>query len=605
MPEAAVAPETKPAVKTVEKPKPKKNFKYGVEWGDAPNINPLSIELACYRDYKTMKTGQTREFHLRKAFCYVWPEFEWNEWCEMMLYAWCNFRLICVIGHTRAGKTFFMAHLALLDYLCSPHNTATTMTTTKFDALKTRMWGDMMRAIESIKNPALQGVINNLFKITNTSNEMKLASSSASHADDKFMIQGVATDSGDKTAGKIRGQHSERRRILVDEAQDVANAIYVAFQNAFSAPDFVGVLLSNPVEKLSEFGNWCEPENGWSSVTADDLFWRTKMPNGICLHFDGLKSPNIKGGKEVNKNLLRQDYIDNILKTSGAESLQWWMFVRGFFPPDGIVAKIWPSNAVEKARQNPDFDFIPEPCATLDAAFDSDDCVLHLGKLGRLRDGKPCCKGASSTVIQTRTGPNELPKDYQIARKVMEICKAAGVPPENFIMDETGNARGVLAILRVEWSQKVQGIYYGGEATDRPMRLNDSMKAKEQVRYFVTELWFRASYLAQDGMLCGLTNLNPKTEEDLHARRYELKQVSDRKLMIAEPKSELKGRLGRSPDHGDAFVQFGELMVRKGLIGAFASGAPKRIWEQSRKLAIKASQRYEEPVVQKSFGWGG
>lgn len=588
MPEVATPP---PASK---KAPPRKLNKYGFDWEAAsPGVpqNDLNLELACYRDPKNFPSGKPTDFHLRNAFNLVWPKFQWNEWCEMMLHAWCHYRIITVIGHTRAGKTYFFAHLALLDYLAAPPLTATTFTTTKFDALKARLWGDMMRAIDNM-NPVISGPFSKLFKVTSTTNEMKMAMNDPSRrGDDKFMIQGVATDSGDKSAGKIRGQHSDRRRIVVDEAQDVADSIYVAFGNAMSAPDFRGVLLSNPVEKLSEFGKWCEPENGWGSIDDTSLFWRTKMPDGICLHFDGLQSPNIKGGKEVNPQLLTQKYVDDTERVSGRDSLAWWMYVRGFFPPDGLVAKIWPSQAVEMARKTVEFDFEPEPCATLDPAFESDDCFLHIGEIGRLRNGKPCVQGKKSHTIKTKIGPKEIPKDYQVARQVMAICKGAGVRPENFIMDETGNARGVLAILRVEWSPLVQGISYGGEATERPMRLNDEMKACAQVKYFVTELWFRASFLAQDGMLCGLTNLDPKTEEDLHARRYEMKSG----LMVAEPKIDLKGRLGRSPDAGDAYVQYGELMVRKGLLGDVMKLTPGgRSWSPLKKLAQKASRRYAE-----------
>jgi len=583
VPEVAEKPAPKKAVK--------KNIKYGIDWGEGPTVNDLSIELACYRE--RIKTGKTREYHLRKAFEIVWPKFQWNQWCEMMIWAWCNYRIVCVIGHSRASKTYFFAHLALLDYLCSPHNTATTMTTTKFDALKTRMWGDMMRAIESIDHPALQGVIQNLFKITNTSNEMKFASATASHGDDKFMIQGVATDSADKTAGKIRGQHADRRRILVDEAQDVASGIYSAFANATSAPDFEGVLLSNPVEKISDFGNWCKPKGGWGSVHDTDLVWETETPGGICLHFDGLQSPNIKANKTIHPFLLTQEYIDFILTKYGDGSLEYWMYIRGFFPPDGTVSRVWPSATIERSQKTDEFDFPPQPVASLDPAYEHDDCVLTLGLLGRLRNGRPCIRSTKQHKIKTKEGPNEPLKDRQIADQVKRLCVEAGVPPENYIQDTTGNGRSVYALLHEGWSTKIHKLEYGGAATERPLRLNDSKSAEEQVKYFVSELWFRASYLAADGMLCGLANCSPLTTEDLSTRRYTIKQDGERKVMIVESKDEMKKRLGRSPDYGDSYCQFGELMVRKGLLGELAKSSPKRGRENSKRLAQKASSRFD------------
>lgn len=566
--------------------------KYGITFGraDDPTWNPLAIELLCYRE--RLKTGHPREFHFRNAFNMVWPKFQWNEWCELMLWAFCNFRIISVIGHTRASKSYFFAYMVLLDYLGGAPMTATTLTTTKFDALKMRMWGDMMRAIEAIENDVIRTMIANVFKITNTTNEMKFASASANHADDKFNIQGVATDSADKSAGKIRGQHADRRKIVVDEAQDVAPAIYIAFANAISAPDFVGALLSNPVEKLSEFGKWCEPENGWGSIHDTDLFWRTKM-GGICLHFDGLQSPNIKAGRTVFPYLLTQDYVDTIRKQFGEDSLEWWMYIRGFFPPDGTVARVWPSGTIAKATPDCVFDFDPVPWGSLDPAYEHDDPVLTLGVMGRLRDGPHAALCQKQHRIKLSESSIKT-KDRQLADETMRLCKQHGVAPENFICDTTGNGRSVYALLFESWSPKIQKVEYGGAATERPLRLNDPKPANEQVKYFVAELWFRAAFMAAHGMICGLGNLNPKCIDDLTARRYTIKQDGERKVMVIESKDEMKKRMGRSPDYGDSLVQVGELMARKGMLGEIVTLPQSKRWEAQKKLAKKASKRYSE-----------
>lgn len=557
--------------------------KYGLAW--PKEITDCAIELACYRDPYSFPTGLKREVHMRSAFSLMWPNFQWNEWLELMCWAWCNFKIASIMGHTRAGKTYGAAHFCLLDYLAAPQATATTLVTTKFDALKTRLWGDLMRAVES---SAQKEAINELFKITSTSSEMKIALR-GTPADAKYIIQGVALDQGDTKAGKVRGQHTDRRRIIADEAQDITAGLYSAMDNAKSAPDFIGWLLTNPVERISDYGDWSKPVNGWGSISDFDLFWLTER--GVCLHLDGLQSPNIKAGRTIFPQMMTQEYVDSMRPFEG--TLEWWMYVRGFFPPDGFVARIWPNTAITKAEPGIDFDFSITKCASLDPAFDSDECVFDLASLGRTRDQKPCMMATSSTVINVNVS-STIPKDYQIAREVIRLCKEAGVEPENFIMDMTGNARGVYAILRVEWSPKVQGIYYGGEATNRPMRLDDDKPANEQVKYFVSELWFRASNLAQKGMLCGLNNLNPKTSEDLNARRYTVRQFGDVKLMVAEPKEDMKKRLGRSPDHGDTFCQLAELMVRKGLLGNLPGSGTKNNWRESRKRAIAASTRYRE-----------
>lgn len=562
--------------------------RYGYLW-PLSQVNDLSIELACYRDPKTYQTGFKPEYHFRQAFKQMWPNFKWNDWMELMNWAWCTYRETGVMGHTRGSKTYGFSHFALLDYLAAPSITATTLTTTKFDALKSRMWGDLMRAYESCKIGS--EAMDQIFKVTNSSNELKVMQRDA-RSEEKFMIQGVATDSGDKSAGKIRGQHADRRRIIVDEAQDVADAIFLAFDNASSSQDFKGALLTNPVEKISKFGDRVKPKNGWGSIHDTDLFWETDR--GICVHLDGLQSPNMKAGRTVFPFLLTPEYVESIRSSNGEESLEWWMYIRGFFPPDGLVSRIWSSATIQLAEAGIDFDFTPEPCASLDAAFESDDCVFVLAKLGQRRGGKWCMCGKSSQVIKTKIGPDFPEKDYQIARECVQLCKDNGVKPENFIMDITGNARGVFAIMKMEWSPLIQGIYYGGAATERPLRLDDTLTAAEQVLFFVTELWFRASYLAREGMLCGISNLDKKTTEDLNSRRYTIKQVGERKLMVAESKIELKKRISRSCDHGDAYCQLGELMVRKGLLASIPLQGASRGWENMRRRAVKSSTRYSE-----------
>lgn len=583
----------KPAIEPVKQEaydKTKWEKKYGYLWAkDA--VNDLNIELTCYSESGKYPTGESRETHFRNAWKIVWPEFEWNEWAELIVWAWTKYRIISVIGHTSSSKSFTTAHCALLDYMALPMSTSTTFTTTKFDSLRTRIWGDLMTAIE---RSVLRESLLKLFKPTTTSNELKFGLRSRERVDsDRFQIQGIATDSADTTAGKLRGQHTDRRRIIGDECEDMGEAIYTAIANARVAPDFIAALLTNPSMKQSLFGSkWACPRTGWGSVNENDTFWETVQPDGICLHFNGLLSPNIKARRTIFPYLLDQKYVDDTRTVHGENSIEWWMFVLGFPAPDGLVGLVWSTPTIEKAKQTVVFDYTPIPCATLDPAFDHDDCVLHLGEMGQLRDGKYCTQAKRTVKIQLEVGKDRLEKEQQVVDAVRKECAIDGVLPENFIMDSTGNARGVYSLLRTQWSPKVQAIYYGGEATDRPLRLNDPMRADEQVKYFVAELWFRASFMAREGMLCGLSNLSPKTTDDLSGRKYVLKQCGDRKLMVIESKTEYKKRLGRSCDFGDSWCGFSELMVRKGMLADIQQASGASNWNHLRELAKRAQKRY-------------
>ena len=573
--------------------------RYGYDWPEGSN--DLSIELACYADnalfpkrsatHLQFDTGRSCEYHLKQAWRIMWPEFQWNEWAERIVWAWCNYQIITVIGHAAAGKTYCTSRVILLDYLAKPYETSTTVTTTKFDALRTRIWGDVMQAIEQ---SAVKNFLYEAFKPTTTSNELKFQVRSKTKADvDKFLIQGVAADSSDVNATKLRGQHTPRRRIVADECEHMGDVLFSAIDNARADPDFRTALLTNPSDRSSAYcQNWAMPRKGWSDVDENTAFWETVQPKGVCVHFNALLSPNVKARKVVCPGLVDSTYVETLRITEGEQSVKWYMYVLGFPPPDGMVNKVWPSATIEQATPAATFDFPPEKVATLDPAFTHDDCVLMFADLGRLRDGKPCCSATKSVKLQISDAGSRILKEDQIAQQVKAKCEEAGVKPENFIMDTTAQGRGVYSLLTTTWSPKVQGISYSDATTDRPLRLNDAKKASEQVLYFSSELWFRASYLAKEGMLCGLSKVDKKTKEDLASRQYSIKTQGGSAKMIVENKDELKKRLGRSPDYGDAFCQFGELMVRKGMLAEFGGVSSRLSWAHCRKLAQKAASRF-------------
>ena len=552
----------------------------------------LAVELDCYREnWPKEKGGLGAEGHFRNAWKIMWPDFAHNAWTDLIIWAWCAYRYIVVIGHQRASKTYTTAYAAFLDYLAEPTQTLTSIATVTFEGLKLRLWGDMLQAAEreAIKDP---------FTIRSTTNECRIFPTEFSHeAGEKYQIHGMSISRTADAGGRIRGGHAPRRRIILDEAQDMPRAIFDALPNPMSAPDAKAVFLSNPIEKVSEFGSWCEPEGGWSTVDETDSFWHTKK-GGVCLHFDGLQSPNIKAGSTVFPYMLTQASIDDVVKSHGKDSVQYWALVRGWFPPDGMVSKVFPSGTIEKGRKEIIFDFHPQWCASLDAAFEYDNCVLQLGHLAMPvfgeRQFKINCK--ETLVFKFEATLNADPKDYQIARWVMVECRSRGILPQHFIMDTTGNARGVFAILQKEWSRDVQGVNYGGESTERNLRGDDSRKCSDLYRYFVSELWFRCSEYMKAGYIGGLDNLDPRTIEDLSSRRYELKNATKGQLMQVETKPDVKKRLGRSPDFGDSLCQLGELLIR---LGTQAGGSPllarlksKTAWDKQKQrvLAINARQ---------------
>lgn len=582
---------------TATEPKPVMVELYGRKW--KKGTPRIAIEFACYRiKWPREKGGLGAEGHFRNAFKLLWPKYEWSEWVDEIIHAWCTYKWIVIIGHERASKTYTIAHCALLDYLADPINTLTSLATVTFEGLKFRMWGDLQRAFETCEGYP----VHELMAMRSTTNELRMFPREfKAEAAEKMQVHGMAVNQNKDAEGRIRGGHAPRRRILLDEAQNIADPIFQAVINPMSAPDAKCAMLTNPVERISKFGEWCEPLNGWASVSENDRSWPLKkFANSICLHLDGLQSPNVKANTNKFTGLLTRENIEEIRRAHGEDSVQWWSLVRGWFPPDGMVSRVFPSAVITKGKPSIIFDFRPEQCASLDPAFDHDNCVLHFGQLGRPVFGvnRYAINAVESMTLKLTVSPGSEPKDYQIAHQVMRECKSRDIKPEHFIMDGTGGGRGVVAILQKEWSNDIQVVMYGGAATDRPLRGDNPMKCSELYRWFVSELWFRACECVKDGILGGIGNLDSRTEEDLYARRYTLVQGAKGQLQMVESKPDMKKRIGRSPDHGDTFVQFGELLVRLGtFVGQPMPGSPQSPsskWEKHRQRAKATNSRQSE-----------
>lgn len=549
----------------------------------------FAVELFCYRTNHTPdKGGLGAEQHFKNAWRMMWPEYEWSDWVDMMVHAWCNYKYISIIGHQRASKTYTSSHIAWLDYCANPFETLTSLTTVTFEGLKLRMWSDLMRAAETAK-------IQQPFTIRNSTNELRVYPAQVSReSGEKYQIKGMALDRGTDAAGRIKGAHAPRVRLFIDEAENVPAVIYDAIDNPMSAPDAKAVMLFNPLLWTSPAGKLCLPKGGLESISPNDLFWETKL--GICLHFDGLQSPNIIQSKKVYTGLLTQQVIDDVIAKHGLNSVAYWSRIRGYPPPDGMVSQIFPSQIIEKAKPAIIFDFQTEPCLTLDPAFGGDNCVVIFGQKGKLRDGRTAITATGSEIIKFSVGENTALIDHQITERVLTLCKAKGVKPSNFIMDRSGPGRGVYAALYKEWSPEIHGVDYGGSATDRPVRSDEKELASEIYERFTTELWYRARESVADGILGGLSMVDERAVEELSSRLYETKEVTHGTVIVAETKAEMKKRLGHSPDFGDAFVQFAELLIREG----HGPGRAKKVvgtstkWQRQRTRAIQAGKRYSE-----------
>lgn len=539
------------------------NFPDG--WSDA------MIELSCYAQARTVEQGGLgQQGHLRNAMIAMWPQLyagevepgvpRWRDDLELLTWAWCKYRVLSVIGHASAAKTHTFGHIAAASFIADAQNSIITLTSTHLPGLRKRLWADTVSAIRTaqIAPNALGGL---MFDVRNHDMTIRPAGTK----EDKYVVEGIATDRGQDAVEKIQGTHSRKRRyVVIDEAQGTPSAIFEAAANLMTDPDFRMAQLANPTRRYSEFGTWCEPSSGWGSIDPEiDQFWETKR-GGVCIRLDGLKSANIKHGKTVFPFLIRQDYLDSVAKAFGEGSPRWWTFVRGWFAPEGLFGVIFPSSVLNKAEKKLEYQLKPTRIASLDPAFEGgDQCVLAIAEYGAANNTPFAMNMVASIPIKVSVTDKSEPLDYLIAAEVKRLCLKHEVKPENFILDVTGAGRGVAAILEKEWGPEISRCNFGGGATERRLKKTDLEDCTELFDRFVSELWWAGRAWMEEGMVGALNEDFKMLRDQLAARQYET--VKDKKIRI-ETKREMKERLGYSPDEGDAFVMLVELLRRKGAV---------------------------------------
>jgi hypothetical protein len=578
--------------------------RYGIDFNDPEHFGDMAggfsdamVEMYMMLHKIGPKDGGLGEHaHLKNAMMLLWPNVyggevahgvpRWRDEIELLTWAWCEYNLMAVIGHASAGKTHTFGHVGALGYIADSMNTILTLTSTHLPGLRKRLWADTVAAIRSAQIG--EGVVGgDYFSVR--SHDMSIRPNDGLNAD-KYIIEGIATDKGQEAVEKIQGNHSRKRRhVVIDEAQGTPGAIFEASANLMTDPDFRMAMLANPTKRYSEFGTWCEPNDGWSAIDPEtDVHWETRR-GGVCIRLDGLKSPNIRHNAVHFPFLIRPEYLDSIRKSFGEGSPRWWTFVRGWFAPEGLAGVVVPQSVIQKAEAAINYDMPPVRIASLDPAFEGgDQCVLMIGEYGKSGDTDHALNIRSSQPLKLKVSENSDPLDYLIAHEVMRICKNEDIEPENFILDTTGAGRGVAAILAKEWGP-VQRCGFGEKCSERQVRASEPEPAKDLFDRFVSELWWAIRVWMEEGMVGGVDSAHKNLRQQLVARQYET--VRDKKISI-EPKKEMKNRLGYSPDEADTLALLIELVRRRGGVAGTPNTNKNSAATKHNDLAVSQSRMF-------------
>lgn len=582
--------------------------------GVHPNTDDQMLELIAFaRDWPIEYGGLGAFGHFKRFARMTWPEVEWNEWLEAQIGSLCDsryerrdgrvrLRFVNWVGAGAAGKTFAAGLFACAWFMFDPKKTSITLTSTSKGIIAQRVWPVIQRFWWEAQRQGQKWEWGHMLE------SQKMVQ--AQKGDAKHSICALAVERGDLQGSldRIKGRHTPRMMLIVDEANSTPQAIFECIPNMLTAvEELIVLVIGNAGAKLDAHGQCCEPSDGWKSISIDSDRWATKgvakwgIEPGICLRFDGEKSPNVRAGKTLHKNIYTYERWQAVLR-HGPEyrnTLQHWSQDRGFWPPDGIETTIFSEALVQTHGGKDKIDWLttPVPCGALDPAFGGDDCLLQFGFLGEARGGRKVLLLTEHKLVSFDPECAD-PLDYQIARSVIRECKLRGVEPNWFGLDATGIGRGVAAILQMEWSTAVQRVEFGGMATDRPASASDNRPSREVYANRVTELWYSARDLLISDQLKGLYD---EAIKEACSRVYEF---LSRRYKV-EPKGDMKVRLGYSPDHMDAIVVLVDVVRNNGLvIGAASrmSGRRQSSWNSlASSLADVSNTNYTEDANFQQF----
>lgn len=558
--------------------------KYGQNFPDG--LADVDIELACMAARLGSERGGLGAYrHWKNAVRMLWPNLQLHEWLEDRARTFFENDYNYWVGCATAGKSHdAIGPIGMTWWLGDPMNSAVVLTSTTAKSIRRRLWPVLQEYRQSMAVIKDSPVFNQGFPCHIIDSKTMVQ---AVKGDDKHAIAAVAVAEGSvsKAVSDIKGFHPKRRLlVIVDEANDTPEGIFAAIPNLKKGlREFKLIVIGNPVSRLDPHGRCCEPEMGWNSVSPDSEEWKTKgvtdweVEPGICLHFDGEKSPNIKLGYDKYTFLYSNKDLGKAQANAGFnESLWYWSNTRGFWAPDGICNTVFTDAFVVKhgLRDLVIFQSKMKQVAGLDPSFtaDGDGCVLRFGKLGDLTDGRMCLLSGDRIKIVLKAGVDIY---YQIAERTIEECKKRGLEPEDLGIDTTGGGAGVADIISRLWGPVGNRVGFGERASDLPASTENTKKGHEVYHDRVTELWYQCREYGEAGQIKGM---DTKCLMEFCSRPW---TVEAKKIRVL-PKAECKKQLGHSPDDADSFSVLVDTAKKRGLtlVKGVTPGVKRASWNR-------------------------
>lgn len=315
--------------------------------------------------------------------------------------------------------------------------------------------------------------------------------------DDDWFAVGLSTNE----PVRFQGHHAPHVTVIIDEATGVDPLIWEAAEGLAVGPNDRWLAIGNPTDPTSEFKRAC-----------DSPLW-----NVVRLNSE--EHPNVVTGRIVIPGAVTRDWVEEKrIQYGGRDTALYRGRVLGLFPEQGddmLISLAWVEAAQQRWKSRP-YDAIPVASGTDVARFGSDETV-HID----------IYEGGFVDIPRAVRGQNLMATAGAI--KISRAAKKS--------VDDSGLGGGVTDRL-VEQGVDVVPYIAGESPFDKERFLNRR-----------AETWWAIREALQRGEI----SLPP--DDQLAADLTNIKYTYTSKGQIKlESKDDVKKRLGRSPDRGDALA---------------------------------------------------
>jgi hypothetical protein len=528
-----------------------------------------------------------------------------NHWVVRMAKEFCQSSLINMLGCCSSGKTHFATCYLYTLWKSRPWSTSIYLSTTTGEGADARAWATV-QAIYKDDSQRYGKLLNSVRTLVME----EVDEQDAVHRDLRNAIKCVLIKKGNEgrdVVGAICGRKNDTVAWCADEMPHMDAGVLSGRVNLFSnmAGDgwaqFIGIG-NGPIPGDPMFID-AEPDEpgGWKWVNRDE-HWKWKTRSGVCLYFNGAKSPNMEvapGEKPPFKKIMDWQARSEILKICWNDENTPEFFIQfyGFPPSVEVPDTVLTTQFMEThhAFEKPEWTGEKRKIiAGLDLGFrkDGDPCVIHFGKVGKAMNGKTILGAESDGIPLNPSQKTNEPFEAQISKRVIQECRERDC--HDLALDVTGDGGILLQAIEREareqgYNLKCLAVSFSGIAEDKVVIPGEKRIAREMFDRMVSQLWATCRVCVGNDVVRGLDDRGFATKQ-LCGRKF---STDEKKRFSVESKREMKKRIKRSPDQGDAFALLMHLALRHGVSGKdVPQPAKPKSWDELIKSNGEPSASY-------------